>query len=82
MIPFEILYGIRCNAPSIWDNLVDKLMIGPDILKEMEHKGDKEQNLKTTQDRQKSYADMKIEHKEFVFGDHIYLKVRHKRSSL
>ena len=36
--PFEILYGRKCNTPISWSNLVDRLMLGPDLLKEMELK--------------------------------------------
>ena len=33
--PFEILYGRKCNTPIniIWINLVDRLMLGPEMLK-------------------------------------------------
>ena len=31
--PFEILYGRKCNTPISWSNLVDRLMLGPDLLK-------------------------------------------------
>ena len=31
--PFEILYGRKFNTPISWSNLVDKLMLGPDLLK-------------------------------------------------
>ena len=34
--PFEILYGRKCNTPISWSNLVDRLMLAPDLLKEME----------------------------------------------
>jgi hypothetical protein len=40
------------------------------------------QNLKKAQDRQKSYTDLKRRHQEFQVGDHFYLKVKGKRSSL
>jgi hypothetical protein len=40
------------------------------------------QNLKIAQDRQNSYADNKITHKEFKVGDHVYLRVKPKRSNL
>jgi hypothetical protein len=33
MSPFEALYGRRCNTPMSWDNLEDKVVIGPDLLK-------------------------------------------------
>ena len=35
-IPFEILYGRKYNTPISWNNLVDRLVLGPELLKEME----------------------------------------------
>ena len=40
------------------------------------------QNLKIYQDIQKSYADRKRTPKEFNTGDHVYLRVRARKSSL
>ena len=34
--PFEILYGRKCNTPISWSILVDRLMLGPELLKDME----------------------------------------------
>ena len=34
--PFEILYGRKCNTPISWSNPVDRLVLGLEILKEME----------------------------------------------
>ena len=34
--PFEILYGRKCNTPISWNNLIDRLILGPELLKEME----------------------------------------------
>ena len=34
--PFEILYGRKCNTPTSWINPVDRLVLGPELLKEME----------------------------------------------
>ena len=39
-------------------------------------------NLKVTQDRQKSQADLKQNQKEFQVGEHVFIKVRPKKSSL
>ena len=39
-------------------------------------------NLKAAHDRQKSYADKKRVNKEFSVWDHVYLRVREKKSSL
>jgi hypothetical protein len=40
------------------------------------------QNLKTTQDRQKSYADKNRVFRDFKMGEHVFLKVKEKRSLL
>ena len=34
--PFDILYGRKCNTPISWRNPVDRLILGPELLKEME----------------------------------------------
>jgi hypothetical protein len=39
-------------------------------------------NFKEAQGRQKSYADLKTRHQEFQVGDHMYLKVKERTSSL
>jgi len=36
MIPFEALYGRRCNTLVKWKNLANRVMIGPNLLREME----------------------------------------------
>ena len=33
---FEILYGHKCNTPISWNNPVDRLVLGPELLTEME----------------------------------------------
>ena len=40
------------------------------------------QNLKASQDKQKSYADTYRVHREFNVGDHVYLRLRERKSSL
>jgi hypothetical protein len=34
MSPFERLYCRKCNTPVIWDNPLDKEVVGPEILRE------------------------------------------------
>ena len=64
--PFEVLYGRKWNTPISWSNPVDKLELGPKLLKEMELTMKQVQgNLKVAQDRQKSQADLKQTQKEF-----------------
>lgn len=37
MSPFETLYGWKCHTPLIWSQQEDRLILGLDILQEMEH---------------------------------------------
>jgi hypothetical protein len=47
MSPFEVLYGRSCNTPVSWSNLINRVTIGPDMLKEMEQQETQiKQNLK------------------------------------
>jgi hypothetical protein len=83
MGPFEALYSRQCNIPISWNNLVDRITLRPDMLKEMEQQVVQiKQNLKIAQDRQKSYADRNRTPREFKAGDHVYLRVRPRKSSL
>ena len=78
--PFEILYGRKCNTPISWSNPVDRLVLGPELLKEMEEIVKRVQsNLKTAQDRQKSKGELKRTPKEFQVGEHVFIKVRPKK---
>ena len=80
--PYEALYG-RCRTPMTCDNLVNKIVLGLELLKEMEQEVVKiRQNLKAAQDKQKIYADKHRMKREFSVGDHVYLRVRAKKSSL
>jgi hypothetical protein len=69
MSPFEALYGRKCNTLVSWDNPVDRAVVGPELLKEMEDQMLKiKQNLKVSQDRQKSYVDRNRTHRVPEFG--------------
>ena len=66
MSQFEILYGHKCNTLISWSILVERLMLGPDLLKYMELiMKPIQQNLKASQDLQKIYADLKRTPREF-----------------
>jgi hypothetical protein len=66
MSPFEVLYGRPCNTPVSWSNLVNRISIGPYMLKEMEQQVTQiKQNLKVAQNQQKIYADQKRTPREF-----------------
>ena len=34
--PFEIFYGRKCNTPISWINWVERLVLGPGLLTEMD----------------------------------------------
>jgi hypothetical protein len=52
MIPFEALYGRKCNTPIRWDNPIDREVVVTEFLMEMEEKMlNIKHNLKATQDR-------------------------------
>jgi hypothetical protein len=36
MIPFEALYGRKCDTPVSWDNPTYRVVLGPELLKDME----------------------------------------------
>ena len=56
--PFEPLYGRKWNTPISWDNPIGGIIIGLELLKEVQDKIIKiNQNMKSSQDRRKSYAD-------------------------
>jgi hypothetical protein len=83
MSPLEVLYGRKCNTLVSWDNPADRVVVGPELLKEMEDQMIRiKHNLKVSQDRQKSYDDSNKTHREFKVGDHVFLKVKTNRSSL
>eukprot|EP00253_Pinus_taeda_P007798 PITA_07798 len=81
--PFEVLYGRKCRTPSSWGGPEDKLSLGPEMLKEMEDMVKKvHANLKAAQDRQKSFADRKRRFKEYQIGDHVFVRIQARRSTL
>jgi len=83
MGPFGVLYGKRCRTPTNWSNPEDKLIMWPDTLIEMEETVRKlRKNLKVAQDRKKAYVDKKRTYREFHVGDHVYVRVKPKKSSL
>ena len=55
--PFEAMYGRKCNTFVGWDNPTDRVIIGPELLRNMEdQRVNIKQNFIEAQDRKKSYA--------------------------
>jgi hypothetical protein len=66
IIQFESLYGMKCNTPVSWDNLKNIVVLGPELLKNMEVDMVRvKKNLKATSDRQKIYEDKNMTTREF-----------------
>jgi hypothetical protein len=57
MAPFEVLYGCRCYTPLNWIEPREKMIFGPDLIKDVEATVNRIQdNLRVTKSRQESYA--------------------------
>jgi hypothetical protein len=77
------LYGSKCNTPISWDNPADIVVIGPDLLKKKEEKMEKiKQNLRDAHDRKTKNPDNNRVFIDFKVGEHVFLKVKTKRSLL
>jgi hypothetical protein len=80
MIPFEALYHRKCNTPMSWDNPADRVVLGPEMLKNMEDEMIKiKQNLKASKERKKRFANKGRVAREIQVGEHVFLKVKPKR---
>ncbi|KAM1011997.1 hypothetical protein FF1_047138 [Malus domestica] len=76
MAPYEALYGRPCRSPICWIDTEDRIVLGPEIIKETTEKVKLiHDRLKTAQSRQKSYADRRRRPLEFHSGDFVFLKV-------
>ena len=76
MAPFEALYGRKCRSPICWDDAAETTILGPQMVQDMvEQIKVIRQKMKTAQDRQKSYADLRRRAIEFEVGDKVLLRV-------
>ena len=76
MAPFEALYGRKCRAPTCWDEVGERIIEGPELVRITNEKVDvAKEKLKEARSRQKSYADKGRKSKEFEPGEHVFLKV-------
>ncbi|KAK9065033.1 hypothetical protein SSX86_016416 [Deinandra increscens subsp. villosa] len=76
MAPFELLYGRKCRAPIYWNEVGERAIEGPELVRITNEKVElAKQKLKEARSRQKSYADKHRRELKFVEGDHVFLKV-------
>nr|GEV15244.1 putative reverse transcriptase domain-containing protein [Tanacetum cinerariifolium] len=74
--PYEALYGRKCRSPVCWAEVEKAQLTGPELIQETTEKIVLiKQRIQATQDRQKSYADLKQKPMEFEVGDRVMLKV-------
>ena len=65
-----------CYVPQHWDEVGDRQLFGPDLIKESEQKVKLiRDRLKVAQSRQKGYADSKRKETVYEVGDRVYLRV-------
>jgi hypothetical protein len=76
MLPFEVLYGRKCQTPLFWNEPRENQVFGPEILREAERQLQVvRENLKLAQSRLKSYADHRRRKLSFQVSEFVYLKV-------
>ena len=76
MTPYEALYGTRYRTPMCWDEVGERQLVGPELVQiTSENVKIIREKLKTTQDRQKCYADKRGKDLEFEFGEKVFLKL-------
>ncbi|XP_070041108.1 uncharacterized protein [Nicotiana tomentosiformis] len=83
MAPFEALYGRRCRSLVGWFKVGEAELIGPDLVHQaMEKVNIIKERLKTTQNRQKSYSDVRLRDLELKEDDWVFLKVVRDSSAI
>jgi hypothetical protein len=76
MALFEVLYGHRCRTPLNWIEPGERVIFGPDLIKEAEVTVRSIQdNLKATKSCQETYANRRRRPLAFEVGNKVYLRV-------
>lgn len=76
MAQYEALYHHPCKSPTCWIESGDRLVPGPDMIREASEDVDMiRKKLKKAQSRQKSYADRRCKNMKFSVRDSVFLKV-------
>ena len=76
MLAFEALYGRKCRLPLYWDGVGERIITGSELVQAtIKMMALVRERLKTAQDRQKSWADLKRRPLEFQEEDKLYLRI-------
>ncbi|KAK6136752.1 hypothetical protein DH2020_029506 [Rehmannia glutinosa] len=74
--PYEALYGRKCRSPLYWNEVGERKILVPELIRQTVEKIDMIQDqIKMAQDRQKLYADRRRKHIQFDEEEKIFLKV-------
>nr|GEY71210.1 putative reverse transcriptase domain-containing protein [Tanacetum cinerariifolium] len=74
--PYEALYGRKCRSTVCWAEVKEAQLTSSKLIQETTEKIVLiKQRIQATQDRQKSYADLKRKPMKFEVGDRVMLKV-------
>ena len=74
--PFEALYGKRCRFPLCWDEVGERELVGPELVRITNEVVQKVRvRMHTAHSRQKSYADVRRRNLEIEEVDPVFLKV-------
>ena len=76
MLPYEALYGQKCQSPLYWDNVGERQTLEPELIQDTRDKVRViKERMSVAQSRQKSYANNWRRSLEFEVGDRVFLKV-------
>ena len=76
MPPYEALYGRKCRTLLCWDEVGERKLLGPELVQQTtEIVKIIRARLVAAQDRQKKYADLHRQRREFEEGSYVFLKV-------
>ena len=83
MAPYEALYGRKCRSPIHWHEAGERKYLGPELVEQATEAVERiQQHMKTSQNRQKNYADKRRKPIEFTVGEQVFLKVSPMRGIL
>ena len=76
MVPYEALYGRKCQTPLCWYQDSESMIVSPEMVQQTTEKVKLiRERMKIAQSRQKSYVDHGRRPLEFEVKEHVFLRV-------
>ncbi|KAL8116429.1 hypothetical protein AgCh_022794 [Apium graveolens] len=76
MPPYEALYGRKCRSPVHWDEVGERKILGPELIRQTKEKIELiRKRIEAAQNRQRKYADQARKDMEYQEGEHVLLKI-------